>query len=288
MTSMRIISWNVWQAGAERAGRCVAALAGFEPDVVALQEVIPSARGAFRERLAGCGLVHAVDSFELAPDLSVLKGPRRYGELVASRWPLRALPPSEVPVPWPERVLSVVIERPGGAIELHTTHIPPGVTNGWIKVETLEGLFRRLTRSHNGHRILCGDFNAPRRELPDGRIVTWAQPESGAERFSRARGERWDAAERCIVAGLAPHGLYDVFRELHGYGVDESSWYPLRKDRSLAGRRFDLLFASTSLNARSCRYLHALRECGLSDHSPIAAGFAPMALIPGAGEPAHG
>jgi len=38
------------------------------------------------------------------------------------------------PRAWPERTLSVDIEMPWGAVEVHTTHIPPGVTNGWIKI----------------------------------------------------------------------------------------------------------------------------------------------------------
>ena len=47
-------------------------------------------------------------------------------------------------VPWPERFLCVNLETPWGLLEMQTTHIPPGVTNGWIKIEMLEGLYRRL------------------------------------------------------------------------------------------------------------------------------------------------
>jgi exonuclease III len=212
----------------------------------------------------------------LCGDTSLLTGPRKYGQLVASQWPLRSLPPSDFAVPWAERVLSVVIDSPCGSVELHTTGIPPGSSNGWIKIEQLEGIYRRLARPCGSHGILCGDFNAPQAEGPDGTVVTWAQkmfPDGRVVLVPR-RADRWDRGERNVLTGLAGYDLGDVYRRLHGCSVREYSWYWRGKGRSV-GRRFDHVFASHSLNPSACHYLHSMREFGLSDHSPVDVVFSP-------------
>ena len=209
----------------------------------------------------------------------------QYGEMLASRWPLSPFPPAAFPVPWPERVLSALLESPWGTIEVHTTGMPPGVSNGWLKVEMLEGIYTRLACPTPRARILCGDLNTPQAESADGCITTWGQVITPHERvriwtskrdaFGRVdTGDRWDAAERNVLTGLAQFDLPDVFRILHGYGVVEYSWYWQGKGRCI-GRRFDHVFASRQLCAVRCEYLHALREMGLSDHSPIEVDFAP-------------
>ena len=45
---------------------------------------------------------------------------------------------AHVGAPQPERVLSVVVDTPGGPLELHNAHIPPAPSNGLAKVETWE------------------------------------------------------------------------------------------------------------------------------------------------------
>jgi hypothetical protein len=73
-------------------------------------------------------------SFELAPCPAILTGPRCYELLIPSRFPLYAWEPGRFNVSWPERMISVDIATPCGPLEMHTTHIPPGVTHGWIKI----------------------------------------------------------------------------------------------------------------------------------------------------------
>ena len=107
--------------------------------------------------------------------------------------------PKRFPVPWQERVLSATIHVPHGAVEVTTTHVPPGSSNGWIKIEHLEGLRLGLAAGCSKPRLLCGDFNTPRREVPTGEVITFGQTEAG--RLNRARGARWDAAERGILLG---------------------------------------------------------------------------------------
>jgi exonuclease III len=281
---MRLISWNVngrvaslWEQSQ--------ALFQRHPDVVALQEVLPTTARRWQEQLAQRGLLHSVHSFALQSNPLEQIRRRQYGELLASRWPLAPLPPTLFPVPWPERVLSAVLDSPCGAIELHTTSIPPGVSNGWLKVEMFEGIYARFACPAQCARILCGDLNTPQAVSADGRMTTWGQviTANGSVRTWRTKrdacgridtGDRWDAAERSVLAGLAQFDLPDVFRALHGYGVQEWSWYWQGNGRRI-GRRFDHVFASQRLHAVQCQYLHAYRERGLSDHSPIEVDFAP-------------
>jgi exonuclease III len=269
--SMHLISWNV----AGRRSTCseqIDALERQKPDVVALQEVRKSTLVKFQTGLPQIGLEHMKDSVYLASQYG-----RPYGQAIASRWPLEFLPPTDFDVPFPERMLSVILDSPWGPIELHTAHIPPGSSNGWIKIETFEGIFKRLACKSDIPRILCGDFNTPQAETPDGQIVTWGQT---AKRHVIKRGhKRWDAGERSVVQDLAEYDLPDVFRSLHGYQVQEFSWCVYRKGRCVAQRRFDHIFASKSLNPVECKYLHPFRTKGLSDHSAIEARFRPQSPL---------
>ncbi len=268
---MRLISWNT----AHRTSRCadqVQALLTQSPDVVAVQEVLKNGVPGLCEEFKRTELSHVVDSFRLAENHAELTGHRQYGELIASRWPLRPLPAADFPVPWTERILSAIVATPWCDVELHTSHIPPGVSNGWKKIEMLEGIYKRLACPSERPRILCGDFNTPREELADGQVVTWAQAiKHGQIVLRRKRGQRWDEGERNVLTGLAKFDLPDVFRRIHGYGVPAFSW--------IAGngkpRRFDHVFASARLNATQCDYLQNPRERGLSDHCPIEVTFEP-------------
>jgi exonuclease III len=270
---MRFMSWNVGR----RVGRLpdqIEALKKLQPDVVALQEVTPSTASLFFKVLPTIGLYNIADSFSLAQDKEILKGPRHYGELIASCWPLSSILPTRFRIPWPERILSVEINSPVGLIECHTTHIPPGASNGWIKIETLEGIYNCLAIANTKLRILCGDFNTPKDETQDGQFVTWAErrKKNGEIVPVLNRGKRWDAAERNVLLGLKEFDLSDVYRSLYGYTVQDYSWYTNNKGVRI-GRRFDHVYASQALNPVSCRYLGSLREEGLSDHSPIEVEF---------------
>jgi exonuclease III len=141
----------------------------------------------------------------------------------------------------------MVVRAPFGDVEVHAANVPPGSSHGWLKVETFEGIFKRLAVSSVRPRLLCGDFNTPQAERADGRVVTWAEcvRDDDSIRFNRARGIRWDKAERDILVGLADHDLHDVFRGLHGYGVQDSSWFITRRGKTI-GRRFDHVFASVA------------------------------------------
>jgi exonuclease III len=272
---MRILSWNL-------NGRCstapqVASILSLQPDVIALQEVTKTTVNILRAALAAAGY-DCFDSFSLAPSDFQATGPRRYALIIASCYPLAAIPPGQFPVPWPERVLSAMARTPNGLVEIHNTHVPPGSSNGWIKIEHLSGLFEGLARSSEHARILCGDFNTPQIELLTGEIITWAQRRCSSGEWKVVRsvqggtGIEWDAGERRILSGLAVWDMYDVYRSIHGYNKQEASWI-LRRRSGDVGRRFDHIFASSALVPLHCSYVHDLRTSGLSDHSAIQAQF---------------
>ena len=92
-------------------------------------------------------------------------------------------------MPWPERILSVAVLTQRGEINVHTTHIPPGSTNGWMKIEMLEAVSAVVSEHSNAPSILCGDFNMPQAETPEGRIVTWGETLSTAHHSFGGAGE---------------------------------------------------------------------------------------------------
>src|SRR5688572_10258470 len=120
---MRFITWNV----AHRI-RCLAAqvkaLRHRKADVVALQEVTATSNAPLLDALAGIGLVHGACSLSLSKTPSRLVGPRSLGVLIASRWPLKVLDSDAFRIPWPEKVLSVVVRAPRTSFEVHAVHVP--------------------------------------------------------------------------------------------------------------------------------------------------------------------
>lgn len=257
----RLISWNV--AGrVKKLTAQVNGLAGYKPHVVALQEVTATTIPIWQHELEKQGY-RVVTSVDLALNRHELVGGRKYGVLTASQWPIKTLPPTDFAVPWPERVLSVVVDSPWGQIELHNAHLPAGVSHGMTKVETFEGIYKRLSRAAEYPRILCGDFNSPQTELPNGTTIPFG-----------TNNKRWSEAELSVITGLGRYDLRDVYRLLHGFDQQEASWV-IRNRGKEYGRRFDHVFASRRLNANACTYLHTLREQGLSDHAPIEARFEP-------------
>ena len=213
--TMRVISWNT-----NARSRSVDGQAEFlrkrRPDIIALQEVTLKSAPLFRAELREFGFGYAYDSFRPFRNSSELKGVRRYGVMIASKYPARVIRRKIFSVPWKEKILSVTVDAPGFSFEFHTTYVPPGSSNGWIKVETLEGIYAGLSGRAGRPRILCGDFNIPQMEFSTGGIVTWAQRirETGEvalrKRFRNGDGARWDAAERNIITRLAEYGLPDV------------------------------------------------------------------------------
>jgi exonuclease III len=253
---MRVLTWNV--AGrVKRQAEQAAVVAAAGADVVALQEVTARTLPLWREALAAAGLAHAATALG-----GPAEGRRALGTLTASRTPLEPLPPPEVP--WPERVLACATSD---GVEVVNLHSPIAPAPDLAKIRTHEAVAAYL-RHRDGPAILCGDLNTPRRELPDGDVLTFAHDSAG--RLRPERGERWDRAERALVHGLRQDGWVDAFRALHGYGDREASW-TFKDDRG--GWRLDHMLV-TGLRPTAAAYAHDWRRAGLSDHSALIADLA--------------
>jgi exodeoxyribonuclease-3 len=252
---VRLITWNVNRRVSQLAAQA-AALAERAPDVVALQEVTARSWPLWRVALGTIGLPHARCSLEGAEPAREPRGRRRTGVAIAARERLGAA--EALAVPWPETTLAAVLD----GVTVHAAHVP-NAANGWIKPDTLAALRAGLAATA-GPRVLCGDLNTPRRESPDGTVMSFARDSRG--RLRPERGERWDTAELGVVPGLRDLGFADAFRVVHGYASKEPSWIW----RHGGGWRLDHVFVS-QLRVVASTYHHAWRDDGLSDHSALEA-----------------
>ena len=183
---------------------------------------------------------------------------RALGVLIATRDALARRPPP-ADVPWPERILCCAVR----GVEVVNLHSPISPAPDLAKVRTHEAVAAYLLQTPASPRVLCGDLNTPRRELPDGEILTFAHDSAG--RLRPERGERWNQAERALVHGLREHGWVDAFRALHGYGERQASW-TFHGDRG--GWRLDHVLV-LGLQPIGAAYAHEWRRIGLSDHSAL-------------------
>ena len=264
--AVRLISWNLNKRRAIDAQ--ITALGERQPDFVALQEVKARHLEALRRHFAEIGLPYVLDS-HTDPTIS-----QRGYIVVASRWPITCQPRARR-LPCPESTLTVRARTPHGDVELHAIHVPTVSNSLPFKDAFLEEVCTRLSHRSRRHRILCGDFNFPQRELTDGTLITFAEKIRADGTFFVRRGHaRHAEIERFILNGLAEYDLHDVYRGVNGFIPQECSWYAHNRGRAF-GFRLDHILASKSLHPQACSYLHHLREGGLSDHSAIEAVFEP-------------
>jgi endonuclease/exonuclease/phosphatase family metal-dependent hydrolase len=111
---MRVISWNIQAGGGNRKAKLVDAVIARNPDVVTFQEVTPESVESFRELFRTTELAHFTHSFPRC-NAGKLTGCRRYGELVASRWPQEQIASTSFGAPWAEKVLSVDLKVSRGS-----------------------------------------------------------------------------------------------------------------------------------------------------------------------------
>jgi exonuclease III len=259
--ALRLVTWNVAGRVARQPEQAVA-VASLRADVVALQEVTARTLPMWRAALTDAGYAACEATLDAPPP--VAPGRRLLGVLLAAREPLERLgPPPDVP--WPERVLCCRL----GRVEVVNLHSPIAPAPELAKVRTHEAVAAYLAGGSRGPRILCGDLNTPRRELPDGDVMTFAFTSAG--RLRPARGERWDRAERALVWGLREQGWVDAYRALHGYAAREASW-TFANDRG--GWRLDHVLVD-GLRPVASAYAHEWRRHGLSDHSALVVELAP-------------
>jgi len=274
---MKLISWNTARR-VHIAPKQAEVLLEREPDLVVLQEVTATTLDLLLPTLHRGGLHHALST---SPPEDCTSKARALCVAIVSRYSLRRLAAPPIAIPWPEKVLAVRVALPECEVEVFGTHIPPGSSNGWTKIETFEGIYNALAVTRLTPRILCGDFNAPQVELPDGRFVSWAQrvrPDGTVRTKQRIRhgdGSRWDAGERSVLRGPEAFGFSDAIRKHHPDSPGYS--FVLKRKTKTIRRRFDHLLTAGPIAATTARYIHAWREEKLSDHAALEAELALVA-----------
>ena len=264
---VRLITWNVARRTTRLAGQA-RALAARSPDVVALQEVTRRTEPLWTRACELLGLPHVQSGFiraagdpEHSPAMWVM---------LASRAPMSEAA-TTLQVPRPESAVAACVQSELGPVEVYCVHVP-NAANGWVKPRTLQAIRRGFQTASANPRVLCGDLNTPRRELPTGETISFARDTRG--RLRPDRGEEWDQAELGVIPGLRDLGFTDAFRGLHGYESREPSWTWKRIAGHGGGWRLDHILASAPLRPVACRYHHQWREQDLSDHSALEADFA--------------
>jgi len=104
---MKIISWNVAHL-VRKQQRQMDALLLREPDIIGLQEVTRKTISLWKEGFKREGYTHIISSFDLHGSNSELIGPRKYGILIASRWPMTPINQSSLKILWQERLVSLI------------------------------------------------------------------------------------------------------------------------------------------------------------------------------------
>ena len=196
---MILLTWNL-NCRTNNIKQQLDAISKYKADVLAFQEVTMWSLDKLKEYLKEMGYENILDSFSLSKEEKKLTGKRKYGQIIASKYILKKRSPEKFDVPWRERILSANIITDIGKIEIHNVHIPPGISNGWIKIEMFEGIYKHLAVKINKLRILCGDFNSPQSERK-GKITTWGQRTDGRKPVSKD-DIRWDEGERNVLEKL--------------------------------------------------------------------------------------
>lgn len=279
------MSWNV-QKSSNRNGRIDRQLdfiQGCGLDVLLLQEVRHGRDQkwveVWKEGLSDMGLGEIEHSCDWAAELADSSVPPHdnighdNGHITAvnTEWDLslndqlirerlKSTDRSDFTTNFPEKILVTELETPQTTVEIWNVRAVPGNPWGEEKIKIFETVFERLTSAEKRSRILAGDFNTPDKELADGQAVPF-----GYDKGSKVR-RRYVNAELNILKGLGHLGMVDVFRNQHGFGNVDG------EDTSWENKRFDHIFASTSLEPQQCYYDHSGKE--YSDHAPIFAEFA--------------
>lgn len=222
---VKMVSWNL--AGrVAKAPQQMLAVRERKPDVLALQEVTPGNWRVLRQFLDSDGWKYVETVCDIPPPPQrAPRGPRRYGLVIASRVAPRQAHITERG-PWPERILAAELDLSPCLLRVITAHVPPGSTNGQVKVQVLTAVAKELREHRHVASVFVGDLNAPQEELPGPspgsppRIVTWAESRDGDKvtlaTFRGSSGATWDRAERILTqASVGELGFRDVYRALH-------------------------------------------------------------------------
>lgn len=238
---MRILSWNIQHGGGSRIPRIVEEISAYDPDVVALTEY---------RAVPGLSLCTAMKDRGLPCVETSNPTGSRNGIAIFSRSPIQ-LRPCPAPAESQFRWLDVHLPEYGfSAGILHIMAAGSGTKSPChlAKVALWDSVLAAAEVRLHEPWLLLGDWN------------------TGAHRLDEA-GRTFVCAGH--FAKLAAMGWTDLWRRHHP-GATEYTWYSKFKGGARAnGFRLDHAFATPSLQSRvtTCRYSHAERDAGVTDHS---------------------
>ena len=246
---MKLLAWNIRHGGgSKRMPHIALTLLEHAADVVVLTEFRRTTGGQIAGVLADHGLEHQACSDP---------PPGKNGLLVASRAPIQVQP--GLTHRWAEIVL------PDSGLRILAVHAPHD-TPGQASASTARTRFFQAVvdkgRAHvTDPFIMLGDFNEWTRG-PATRVLT----------AGREQGDEEGSTLACTyrLGVLASLGYIDAWRRFNPAGR-EFTWYSPQG----GGFRIDHVFVSPPLrdSVEFCRYSHAERESGLSDHSVVVMGL---------------
>jgi exonuclease III len=241
---MKLLCWNIRQGGGTRIARIVEELAAHDADLIALTEYRTAPGKELRAKLRERGWPH-VETTESTGNEN--------GIAVFSRTLLHRMLPSPAAPDHQARWLDVDLPQHGfGLAVLHIPAAGSGKSHplNISKVRYWETVLQVAESRLHQHFLLIGDWN------------------TGAHRADE-KGKTFVCAEHFLK--LSTLGWTDMWRH-HNPGTTEWTWYSTLKGGARGnGFRLDHCFASPGLRPRltSCRYSHAERDAGISDHSIV-------------------
>jgi len=237
---MHVIAWNIRWGGQDRIDRIVETIHAHSPDLIVLSEYQPKASPSLLHALSKHGLAHQA--------LSVPPG-RTGGVAIVSRHELRVVAPPAVLAPFAWRYLPVAV--PVFDVEVVGLYGPlqkePHDAFWNAALDSLEAVSRRNV-------LVVGDFNTGES------LVDTPVSDFFCSKFFEA---------------LPTRGYIDLWRHQAGREAREYSWLgrvnPFRLDHAFGTR-------GVVERLKSCRYSHAERQSGASDHSLLSVELSDAAV----------
>jgi exodeoxyribonuclease III len=240
---MKLLAWNIQHGGGARMARIVEEISAYDADVVAVTEFRARPGQALRDALGKRGWPHVETT---NPDAD------QNGIAVFSRAPVARARPCPVPPEYKVRWLDIDLPEYGfgiGVLHIMAAGSGRNPTNT-AKTRFWEAVLRAAEARLHEPFLFVGDWN------------------TGAHRLDET-GRTFVCAGH--FARLSALGWTDMWRH-NQTGPTEWTWYSKLKGGVRGnGFRLDHAFATPSLCPRitSCRYSHAEREAGISDHSIV-------------------
>jgi exonuclease III len=240
---MKLLTWNIRHGGGARLALIVEELAAYDADVIALTEYRTTPGRELRAALAERGWPY-VETTEPSGNVN--------GIGVFSRVPMRR---TSCPAAPEHHVRWLDIDLPEHGFGFSVLHIPAAGSSkthplNVSKVRYWDTVLRAAETRLQEPFLLVGDWN------------------TGAHRLDET-GKTYVCAEHFLK--LSELGWTDMWRH-HNPGTTEWTWYSTLKGGVRGnGFRLDHAFATPGLLPRvsSCRYSHAERDAGISDHAIV-------------------